>query len=73
MSTAHKTPEEIHVMAEENFPPLPPKAAAKEMGQLALLFTVVRHPFSRYFYIFNPLSLMAYVYVTFIKYVTRSN
>ena len=49
MSTAHKTPEEIHVMAEENFPPLPPKAAAKEMGQLALLFTVVRHPFSRYF------------------------
>lgn len=41
------TTDEIHTVADRTFPPLPPKVAAEEMGHSALLFTVVRHPFTR--------------------------
>ncbi|XP_068237527.1 carbohydrate sulfotransferase 11-like isoform X2 [Palaemon carinicauda] len=47
VNTTGLTPEQIHEEASKIFPPLPPKVAAKEMDKLSLLFTVVRHPFTR--------------------------
>ncbi|XP_066964408.1 carbohydrate sulfotransferase 11-like [Macrobrachium rosenbergii] len=47
VNTTGLTPEDIHEEAKRAFPPLPPKVAAMEMDNLSLLFTVVRHPFTR--------------------------